>query len=269
MSARLRRDLRAGIQQCTGDVEGFGEIGDESSLEERVFVSKRGRTECHELQNYGKIFTGKLSPKVLMALFTAIPKELGFIGTPKFLTKIQGKERHWKGRLAEIGEPRGITHEEFFEGFEYVLASYTAIVATCGDNKGDDAYTKLTAKIAGPSYAEFFPSAKDFRKCPDHWEAVREYFLEFLRAYDRENIMRFKVVQSTDGEFHARLSECIIQDMFGEVGYRHVAFISCDALRIFIADLCRDLGGDFKRECHICKGDAECDWHFYRQKVSA
>jgi hypothetical protein len=90
-------------------------------LEERVFVSKRGRTECHELQNYGKIFTGKLSARVLMALFTAVPKELGFIGTPKFLTKIQ--------------------------------------------------------------------------------------------------------------------------DMFGEIGYRHVAFISCDALRVFITDLCRDLGG--------------------------
>jgi hypothetical protein len=223
----------------------------------------------HELRNYGNIFTGKLSARVVMAIFTSVPKELGFIGTPKFLTKMQGKERQWKGKLAKIGKPRGITHKEFFEAHEHSLAFYTALEAARGEEKALEAYSKLHDKIGVLGYEEFFPSAEDFRSCYDHWQAVREYFLEFLQAYVRENIVRFEVLQSPDDEFHAHLSECAIQDMYGEVGYRHAAFISCDALRIFIADLCRDLGGDFKRECHICKGDAECDWHFYRQKVSA
>jgi hypothetical protein len=241
-------------------------------LEERVFVSKRGRMECHELQNYGKIFDktlGKLSPRVLMAIFTSVPKELGFIGTPKFFTRMQGKERQWKGKLAKIGKPRGITHKEFFEGHEHSLAFYTALEAACGEEKALEAYSKLSEKIAVLGYEEFFPSAEDFRSCYDHWQAVREYFLEFLQAYVRENIMRFEVLQSTDAEFHARLSECAIQDMCGEVGYRHLTPIMCEANRVFLTKLCGELGGDFKREYRICTGDPVCDWHFYRQKVSA
>ena len=45
--------------------------------------------EYQELNNYGKILTRKLPPRVLMAVFTSVPKELGF--PPKFLAQIQAR----------------------------------------------------------------------------------------------------------------------------------------------------------------------------------
>jgi hypothetical protein len=132
--------------------------------------------EYQQLDNYGKIFTGKMSPKVLMAALTSVPKELGFIRTPKFLTKIQGKEKHWEGRLAEIAEPRGVSHPEYIEGGEYSLAFFSALVAARGEEKALDAYEKLLDRVAVMSFEEFFPSAKDFRRCPNDWEALQGYF---------------------------------------------------------------------------------------------
>jgi hypothetical protein len=220
----------------------------------------------HELRNYGNVLTGKLSAHVMMTIFTSVPKELGFIGTPKFLTKMQGKQRLWKGRVAKMGKPRGITHEEYLEGMENSLAYYTALEATCGKEKGLEAYQNSAPKVAGASYEEFFPSAKDFRSCGDHWQAAREYFLEFLQALARENIVRFEVLQSPDDEFHAHLSECAVQDMYHEVGYHQIAPITCEAMRVVLTKLCGELGADFKRESWLCRGDPTCDWHFLRYK---
>ena len=154
--------------------------------------------EYHELQNYGKIYTGKLSAKVMMAVFTSVPKELGFIGTPKFLTKMQGKERYWKGRLAKIAEPRGITNSEFVEGNEWNLGFFSALVATLGEERALEAYSKLVEKLAVIQYEDFYPTAKNFQACRDPWEALRGYFLEFLRTNDKENTMRFEVVKDSD-----------------------------------------------------------------------
>ena len=224
--------------------------------------------EYHELQNYGKIYTGKLSAKVMMAVFTSVPKELGFIGTPKFLTKMQGKERYWKGRLAKIAEPRGITNSEFVEGNEWNLGFFSALVATLGEERALEAYSKLVEKLAVIQYEDFYPTAKNFQACRDPWEALRGYFLEFLRTNDKENTMRFEVVKDSDKEFHLEVTYCAVQALYEEAGQPKIASRVCEANRTFLAKVSNALGGAFKRERRLCVGDSVCDWHFLRHEAS-
>jgi hypothetical protein len=222
--------------------------------------------EYYELDNYGKIYTGKLSAKVMMAVLTSVPKELGFIGTPKFLTKIQGREKYWKGRLARLAEPKGITNTEFVEGIEWNMAFFSSLVATLGKEKAPEAYSKLVEKLAVLQYEDFFPVAKDFKTCPEPWEALRGYFLEFLRTNDRENVMHHEIVRDNDQEFYPQVTYCAVQDLYTEAGHPEVALRVCVANHIFMTKVSQDLRGDFKRERRLCAGDGVCDWHFLRQR---
>jgi hypothetical protein len=43
--------------------------------------------EYQDLKNFGEVFTAKASARVMMASLTSIPRELGFIGTPKLQSK--------------------------------------------------------------------------------------------------------------------------------------------------------------------------------------
>ena len=91
--------------------------------------------EYQDLKNYGTLYTAKASPKVMMSSLAAIPKELGFLGTPKFVAKLQSKERQWKKKSFKSAQERGFTHAEFLDAIKYSLGFYTALIATVGKEK--------------------------------------------------------------------------------------------------------------------------------------
>jgi hypothetical protein len=116
----------------------------------------------------------------MMASLVSIPKELGFIGTPKFVAGLQGKDRYWKKRKFKAAIERGITHREFIEGNQYSLAFYTAMIQACGREKTMKAYPKLAHKLGVMMWEDFMPASEDFQRCPDPWEALRQYFPRVL-----------------------------------------------------------------------------------------
>ena len=224
--------------------------------------------EYKDLKNFGQLYMAKPSARVLMASFTSIPKELGFIGTPKFLAKLQSKERHWKRKRFKAAEERGLTHKEFIEGVRYSLAFYTAMIASCGKEKTLQVYPKLSQKIGVMMWEDFLSAAEDFLRFQDPWEAFREYFFEFYRTWERERVWRFKVVRDTATDFQIHVTDCAWPEMHSEGGCPEATASSSQAEVLYFPRLAQGIGGDFKQEdgC-LCLGDAICDWHFYRQKV--
>jgi hypothetical protein len=220
--------------------------------------------EYQELKNYGKLYTGKTSPKVLLKLLATVPKELGFIGTPKFLTKLQGKEGRWKKAKFTVVEERGITHEEFLQGIRYGIAFYSALVATCGKEKALDHYTKLTNKLGIMMYEEFMPSAEDFLACPEPWDAFKRYYVELFRTFEREGIMDLEVLQDSDTDLHMQVNYCAFEAMWRESGHSEAGPANTGPELIFYPRLVEGIGGCFQRESCLCLGDATCDWHFLR-----
>lgn len=219
--------------------------------------------ECEQLKNYGQLLTAKPSAKVLMASITSVPAELGILGTPKFLAKLATKDRYWKKRKFKAPEERGIANPDVLEGIQSnVLAFYTALIATCGEEKALEIYAKGSERMGLMMYEEFFPSAKDFSGCEDTWGAFAQYLLEFLRTWEREGVARFDVLHNTDGELQVRLTDCTLNAIYQEAGFPKVAAVSCQANYCFFTRLANALGGNFKRESWICHGDATCDWHF-------
>ena len=224
--------------------------------------------EYHELKNFGQLFNGKASARVMMASFTAVPKELGFIGTPKFLTKLQGKETHWKKYRFKTVKEYGITDQDFLGGVRYSLAFYTALLAGCGREKTERSYPNLAEKLSLMMNEEFFPAPEDFLKCPDPWEALREYFLAFFGAWDREGICRFQVVKNTDSEFHVQLGHCAFDAMHREAGCPEAMAMASQADETFFPRLARGIGAEFRRDGWLCRGDSVCDWQFLRRDSS-
>jgi hypothetical protein len=220
--------------------------------------------DYQNLRNYGKLYTAKASPRVMMSSFASIPRELGFLGTPKFVAKLQGKERQWKKKDFKSGEERGFTHAEFLDAIKYSVGFYTALIATVGKEKTLEVYPKLNDKLGTMMYEEFLPSSEDFHRCRDPWEAFRLYFLEFLRVYERDKGMRLEILQNTEDELHIHVTDCVWEFIFREAGYPELASFGGHTELLAITSLAQAVGGDLKREACLCKGDAFCDWHFYR-----
>lgn len=221
--------------------------------------------EYHELKNFGEMLTPNPSRRVTAAVLLAIPKGLGFVGTPAFAKQVTGKQKEWKKRRFETAQQRGLTHQKFLEGMQSGIAFYAAIVGTRGKEKAMEVYSTLAEKMSVMMYEEFMPSAQDFLRCPDPWEAAREYFLALFRKYDQENVMRIEVIQNTQSDLQIHVSDCAWEFMAREAGYPEMAPMSGQGDLVFLPRLMKGIGGDFKRGACLCKGDPVCDWHFTRQ----
>jgi len=223
--------------------------------------------EYQDLKNFGELYTGKASPHVVMKALASIPAELGFIGTPKFLARFHGKDRYWKKRHFKALEERGVENQEIVEGMQINLAFFTSVVAACGEKKGPPAFSKLAEKMGVLIYEEFMPTAEDFLSYPEPWEAVRQYFREFFRLMGEAGVARYEIVSDTDSELHIQFSDCAWHAVACEAGYPSLMSITAQSDVVFLPQLMRGIGGDFKRECWLCRGEGACDWHFYRHKV--
>ena len=224
--------------------------------------------ECEQLKNFGRLLTTKPSARVIMNSLTSVPPELGIIGTPKFLAKLQGQDRYWKKKEFKAPVERGINNTDILDGIQSnVLAFYTALIATCGKEKALSTYAKLSEKMGLMMYEEFFPTAKDFLRCRDPWPSFQQYIIEFLRTWKREGVARFDVLENTDDELQVHLTDCALNAIYREAGYPEVAAISSQPNALFLSHLANGIGGGFKRESWICHGDAICDWHFRRYEA--
>jgi hypothetical protein len=222
--------------------------------------------EYRELKNFGNLYTGKASSRVMMSAVTSVPAGLVFIGTPKFLAQLQAKDRHWRKAQFKALQKRGVTNQEVADAMRTNLAFYTALVAAQGREKAAQMYPKVTEKLGLMIYEDFAPKPEDFLRCPDVWRAVKGYFREFFQVTDREGVGHMEVMLDTDQEFQVRYTDCAWHAVACEVGYPEIMPFVAQADVLFLPRLMRALGGDFKRACWLCKGEGECDWHFYRHR---
>ena len=224
--------------------------------------------DYQQLKHFGEIYTGKVSPGIMMSLFTSLPKELGFIGTPKFMLKMQNREAYWKKQSLTSVTERNITNTELLDSVKYSLAFYNALEAVCGKKKALDAYLKLTTPLGVRMDEEFFPTAQDFLRCPDPWEAFKRYMFEFFSVSMREGVFRFEVLDDTDTDLHFHVTDCAWYAIWKEAGHPEVMGASSAVEMLFYPALCGAMGCSIKRdEGWICRGDSVCDWHFYHSEV--
>jgi hypothetical protein len=225
--------------------------------------------EYSELKHFGELYYPKNSPKIWTTFLTTMPKELGVLGTPKFMTKMGSQDRYWKEDFHfKTVEERGIAHQEFLDGARFSIACYTTLLAVTDKQKAMEIYPTLADKMWVLQWEEFLPSAKEFRRFPDPWEAFREYFHEFFRAHQREGVKRYNIIENTDTEFHVQLTDCAWDAMFREAGHPEPQCMHGQAEGTCLARLSAKMGFHFKRESSLCCGDTTCDWHFYSRKVS-
>jgi hypothetical protein len=217
----------------------------------------------HELNNFGHLFTGKAPPQLIMKVVGTVSLELGSRQTPLFFAKLPAKDRYWKRRRIRTFAERGISNKDFIETRRSGLMFYTTLVETCGQEQGAHIHEKITLDSGVSVWRRFFPKARDFLRCPDPQLALREYVLEFLRAWAREGVVRFEVQEQTDTDLRVRISDCSHCAVFEEAGYPEISRNYCNAASsVVLTDLANRVGCTFKREACICLGAPVCDWHF-------
>jgi hypothetical protein len=180
------------------------------------------------------------------------------------VAKLQSKERYWRKKRFETINENGIKNQELIQGIRYALAFYTALLASCGEERTLKSYPKLAKKLGVMMYEEFFPTAEEFRSCKDPWGAFRKYFLEFFQAWEREGICRFQLIHDTEDEFRVQLSYCAFDAMHREAGHPEAMAMGAEGDADFLPSLGRGVGCDFSRDGWLCHGDSVCDWHFFR-----
>ena len=216
--------------------------------------------DCTELRNWGKCWTGKASPKVLMGTFSWLPIEIG-LRMPKFLIKFPTEDRKWKKR--KFNTPA--TYPEFLEGIRYTLAFYGALEKSCGKNRALVIWDKLMKRAGVEIYEEFLPEAKDFAKCGDPWQTTLVYLRDSFFAMQRdEKVIEYEVVKDTPDELQFHVSRCAWHDIPCEAGWDYLPPINGQVDLEFLPRFAESVGGSFKRDSWLCKGDKVCDFHFYR-----
>ena len=218
------------------------------------------------LRNFGELFTPRTSMAALIAAYMAVPRDLEFVGTPQFTAILRSKDEYWRKKEFETAAQRGFTRRDFIDPMRYSLAFYDALLEACGEEKTTEIYPKFAQSIGVMIFEEFMPAAEDFLHCPDPWVAIRQYFGEFFQAYERAGGMRHNIVQDTDSEFRVHVTDCPWEFICREAGYPDLPPITGQAECTFLTQLMSELGGDFKRESWLCRGDPTCDWHFWRPK---
>jgi hypothetical protein len=221
--------------------------------------------EYRQLKNFGQLYTPKASARIWMTTFGTLPKELGFVGTPRFLASLQSKLRYWKRKRFKAVEGRGIKHKDFIDGIRESLAFYTALVATCGVEKSRRVYPGLAQKVSVMMWEEFIPAAGDFLRFDNPWEALRQYMLEFYRTNAREGIWKYRVLRETETDFHVHVTDCAWAAMHDEGGCLDAFAHGSYSEVLFFPGLAQAIGGDFKQyDGCLCRRDPICDWHFCR-----
>jgi hypothetical protein len=140
------------------------------------------------------------------------------------------------------------------------------MIGASGKEKAQQVYPKLTEKLGVMMYEDFLPSSKDFMKFHDLWEAFREYFRHWFAAWIRDGVAQYEVVQDTDSDFQVHLTDCAWYALWKEAGYPELAPMGAEADLVFLPRYMGEMGGDFKRDGCLCRGDPICDWHFCRDK---
>jgi hypothetical protein len=219
------------------------------------------------LRNFGQLHTAKVPPQVQLSAVTWLAGQLGIISFPRYMTHLLSEDRRWKEFHFSEADKRGIKHKEFIEWVQKGIASYRASVGVCGQEKGEEIYSKFTEKQGLLCWESFFPTAADFAEYADPWEALRQYFLEYFRVNHSEGVFDFQVVRDTDSELHFKVIDCAWHAMFSEAGCPNLAHIGAQVDIIFLPRLLGEMGGDFRREHWICRGDTTCDWHFFQHKT--
>jgi hypothetical protein len=223
--------------------------------------------EYHELKNYGNLFSGKAPPQEVMKTVAKVPAHLGILGTPKFMANMQRQERHWKRKQFTSIEERGIQNQEFIDVIRNSLGFSTALSATCGKQKSADIHQRISLDLGYSMWKRHWPKDKDFLNCSDPWNALEQYVLGFVEAWERASIAEVEVLTDTDGEFRLHLTDCAFAAAYREAGHPEVGALGEQVESRFLGRLTKKLGGEFRRESCLCHGDATCDWHLLRNRA--
>ena len=220
-----------------------------------------------QLKNFGELHTCKASARVQMSAIKWLSSELGMIKFSRFLAKMLTEERHLDTRHFRAAKERGITNDDFFEGTKTAIATYDSLLQVCGTERGAEIYNRFSKKQGVLLWEDFIPAAEDFLRFSDPWEGLRQYFLEYFRVNEREGLFRLEVVRDSESELYIKVTDCAWFSTYSEAGHPEAASVSAESDVIFLQQLLGEMGGDFKRDSWLCRGDVHCDWHFYRQKT--
>jgi hypothetical protein len=108
----------------------------------------------------------------------------------------------------------------------------------------------------------------DFLSCRDSWQALVQYMLALFAAWEEEHIADFTVLRDDPDELHVHLTHCAFASAFQEAGYPEIGYTGDQVEVEVFCHKATQMGGEFRRESCLCQGDATCDWHFFRHKLT-
>ncbi|UCD83369.1 MAG: L-2-amino-thiazoline-4-carboxylic acid hydrolase [Deltaproteobacteria bacterium] len=229
--------------------------------------------EVKELKNYGKplIETTYGMPKevgkeVMKSIMSILKKHLGLLGVMQFTFLITKEMRMMlKERFISV-RGKGLKNEKFIKQLVRHAAFYSVLLKMKGREKANEILDEIAELAAAKVSPSIFPTAEDFGKFDDSFEAFKEWYLALVDADQKAGAQFFEVVENTGDALQINYTYCVWFEIPKKLGVEEACLSSCNADDLFFPDYCREIGVGFKRAGIIAKGADCCDFRFERVK---
>jgi hypothetical protein len=225
--------------------------------------------KVEELSHYGKALSGlpkEAIKKQKSITFQELRNKLGLLALFPFMIKVFLEQETIKSKYPQVFEEskNSLSGETALE-FLMLIAMYNILSRRVGRTRAYDFIKSIFQKVAVISMSALY-QADDLVKCDgDPFDNFVKFNIAWFKAMNDEGALKVKEIKKEKDKLTVIVSECANCVYGSAYNCPEIAKLGCDhdlAGYPFIMDR---VNGEFRRLHNLAKGDAFCDFTFYRK----
>lgn len=224
--------------------------------------------KVEQLSQYGKTLSGL--PKAAMKkqrsiVLRAIRKEFGWLGLLPFFLKLSMEQKALRNAYPEAYRKALAISENAAKEITMLIAMYNVVARRQGKEKAYEFLKSIFQAVAKYSMPALY-QIDDLVKCEgDTFDNFVEFNMAFFNAMNEEGTWIVDRMEREDDKLTIIVSECANCVVGEAFDCPEIAKLGCDHDLAGYPVILDAVGAEFRRPHTIAKGDAYCDFMFYRK----
>jgi hypothetical protein len=225
--------------------------------------------KVEELSQYGKTLSSlpqEAIKKQKSTVFREIKKKFGLLGLLLFMIKMLFEQNKLKSKYSQVfEESKNRLSENAAKEFLMMIAMYQIIAQKDGGERAYEFVKSIFQKVAVISMPAFY-QADDLEKCDgDTFDNFVKFNIAWFNAMNDEGTFKVGEIREEKDKLTIIVSECANCVYGNAYDCPEIAKLGCDHDLAGYPVIIDRMNGEFRRPHTLAKGDAFCDFTFYRK----
>lgn len=225
--------------------------------------------KVEELSQYGKTLSGlpkEAIKKQKSIVFQEIKKKFGLFGLLPFMIKMFFEQKKIKSKYPQVyEESKNKLSENAAKEFLMLIAMFNIIARNEGKENAYDFIKAIFQKVAVHSMPVYY-QVDDLVKCEgDTFDNFVKFNIAWFNAMNDEGTFKVSEIKEKKDKLTIIVNECANCVYGNAYNCPEVAKLGCDHDLAGFPVIVDKVNAEFRRPHTIAKGDAFCDFMFYRK----